>query len=97
MSEHIPLLSAVLASALWGLFGALVRVGISALRYKQLGQTIALYGLALYALIVLFTGAFVGIIFNFGKAGSFIGGYAGLDIIDGLHKAFKAKKIEVQK
>lgn len=97
MSEHLPVLSALLSSALWGLFGALVRVCISLLKARQLRSAITVRGFALYAFIVLMTGIFAGIIFNFGRAGSFIGGYAGIDIMEGFYKAFKGKKIEVQK
>ena len=96
MSEHILLLSAIFSSALWGLLGALARVLISLGEAKQLRRAISMRGFALYAFVILVTGAFVGIVFNFGKAGSFIGGYAGLDLMEALYKTFKSRKIEAQ-
>ena len=97
MSEHIVLLTTILSSALWGLLGALARVLISLGEAKQLRRAISIRGFALYAFIVLITGTFVGIVFNFGKAGSFIGGYAGLDLMEALYKTFKGREIETQK
>lgn len=96
MTEHIPVIAMVFSSALWGLLGALAKVLVSLSIARQLRRAIAVKGFALYAFIVLATGIFAGIIFNFGRAGSFIGGYAGLDLMEGFYKAFKGRKIEVQ-
>ena len=78
----------------FGIMGALVRVLVVALKTTQLKQKVSYPGLSVYAAVVLSVGAFSGILLSYGKVLSFLGGYAGLDLIDGYYKIFKKKKIK---
>jgi hypothetical protein len=86
----------ILIAALFGIFGGLIRALITILKTKQIGK-VNLSGVTLYLIVVLAVGAFSGIILSFGKILSFLGGYAGLDLMEGYYKTMKSKKISVKK
>ena len=74
--------------------GGLVRILITSLKTIQLKKKLSFTGFGIYAIVVIAVGAFSGIILSYGKILSFLGGYAGLDLIDGYYKAFKKKQIK---
>ena len=47
-------------------------------------------------IVLIACGAFSGILFGFAKQLSFLGGYAGMDLIDGYYKHFKRKKFKIR-
>ena len=83
----------VITSAI-GIIGAIVRILITSLKTIQLKKKLSFTGFGIYAIVVIAVGAFSGIILSYGKILSFLGGYAGLDLIDGYYKAFKKKQIK---
>lgn len=84
----------ILAAAGFGIIGALVRILVTSLKTIRLKKKLSFAGFGLYAVVVIAIGAFSGIILGYGKILSFLGGYAGLDLIDGYCKAFKKKQIK---
>jgi ribose/xylose/arabinose/galactoside ABC-type transport system permease subunit len=92
----MPETSLILTAAGFGLLGGAVRVLVTSLKASVL-RKVSWKGLILYAIIVMFVGAFSGILLNFGKILSFLAGYAGLDLIEGYGKLFKSKKISLKK
>ena len=84
----------ILIAAGFGIIGGLVRILITSLKTIQLKKKLSFTGLGIYAIVVITIGAFSGIILSYGKILSFLGGYAGLDLIDGYYKAFKKKQIK---
>jgi hypothetical protein len=86
----------VLLAAIFGVFGGLVRALITILKTRQIHK-INFAGVMLYLIVVLAVGAFSGIVLSFGKILSFLGGYAGLDLIEGYYKTMKSKKVKLNK
>ena len=86
----------ILIAAGFGIMGGLVRILITSLKTIQLKKKLSFTGFGIYAIVVIAVGAFSGIILSYGKILSFLGGYAGLDLIDGYYKAFKKKQIKVK-
>ena len=84
----------ILIAAGFGIMGGLVRILITSLKTIQLKKKLSFTGFGIYAIVVIAVGAFSGIILSYGKILSFLGGYAGLDLIDGYYKAFKKKQIK---
>jgi len=84
----------ILIAAGFGIIGAIVRILITSLKTIQLKKKLSFTGFGIYAIVVIAVGAFSGIILSYGKILSFLGGYAGLDLIDGYYKAFKKKQIK---
>ena len=85
----------ILIAAGFGIFGGLTRLLVISLRTIQLKKQKTSYtNLFIYGLILIFTGAFSGIILSYGKILSFLGGYAALDLMDGYYKIFRNKKIK---
>jgi len=84
----------ILIAAGFGILGAIVRILITSLKTIQLKKKLSFTGFGIYAIVVIAVGAFSGIILSYGKILSFLGGYAGLDLIDGYYKAFKKKQIK---
>jgi hypothetical protein len=92
----MPETNLVLYGALFGLLGGVVRFLVTSLKASTI-RKISWKGLILYGIIVIFIGAFSGILLNFGNVLSFLAGYAGLDLIEGYAKVFKKKKISMKK
>ena len=84
----------ILIAAGFGIIGGLVRILITSLKTIQLKKKLSFTGFGIYAIVIIAIGAFSGIILSYGKILSFLGGYAGLDLIDGYYKAFKKKQIK---
>ncbi len=85
----------ILVAAIFGIFGGLVRALVTILKVKQIRE-INFAGAFLYFVVVLAVGAFSGVVLSFGKVLSFLGGYAGLDLLDGYYKTMKSKKINLK-
>ena len=83
----------ILTAAGFGIIGALVRILITSLKALQASK-ISRQGFLIYFITVIAIGSFSGIILGYGKILSFLGGYAGLDLINGYYKSFKRKKIK---
>ena len=92
----MPETTLVLYAALFGLLGGAVRFLVTSLKASVV-RKVSWRGLILYGVIVLFVGAFSGVLLNFGRVLSFLAGYAGLDLIEGYAKVFKSKKISLKK
>ena len=84
----------ILIAAGFGIIGGLVRILVTSLKTIQLKKKLSFTGFGIYAIVIIAIGAFSGIILSYGKILSFLGGYAGLDLIDGYYKAFKKKQIK---
>ena len=84
----------VLIAAGFGIAGGLTRFLITSLKTMQFERKISFEKLSIYAVVLIFIGAFSGIILGYGNAISFLGGYAGLDLMDGYYREFKKKKIK---
>ena len=83
-----------LTGAMFGLLGGLFRFLITSLKASVV-RKVSVKGLVLYGVIVIFVGAFSGVLLNFGKVLAFLAGYAGLDLIDGYYKVFRKKKMKL--
>lgn len=86
----------ILISMGLGILGAFARVLIVMLKCWQLNIKLNL-GFALYSLVAIVIGAFCGIVLGYGAVLSFLAGYAGLDLIEGIYNVFKRKKITFEK
>ena len=82
---------------LFGMMGGLVRVFIGSLKTYQVEGKIDKGSLGIYLISLLVIGAFTGIILSYGKVLSFLGGYAGIDLIEGFYKTFMGKSIKVKR
>ena len=92
-----PILSTTLIAAGIGAAGGAVRIIISAIKRKQIGMGISRNAFAVFLFIYLIMGALSGLLLGgSGKAMSFLGGYAAVDLMDVYHKSFKKKKIKVK-
>jgi hypothetical protein len=91
------LLTQVLISALFGTCGAIARVLIDTVKFFQIKTKILVSGLSLYGLVVIVTGTLAGILLDYGKIGSALAGYVGLDLVDGIYGQFKKSKIEAKR
>ncbi len=85
----------LLISAAGGGSGAILRVLVFIKKAKKLDKPLARPGLLLYTLTALVIGIFSGIMLDYGIAGSFLAGYAGMDLMKGYRTAFKKTKIKV--
>ena len=86
----------LISSIGFGILGGVARVLIDFLRTYQSGEKINFKRMWIYFFIVIVAGAFSGIVLDFGKTLSFLGGYAGLDLINGYYRTFKNKKIKIK-
>jgi len=80
---------------LFGLIGALVRVLVSLLKTYSNEKKVFLNVFVLYALTAVLVGAVSGMLLGFDKPLALLGGYAGLDLIDGYQKMFIKRKMKV--
>jgi len=79
----------------FGMIGGAVRVLISYMKNSGGDDKINKKVFALYTLILLIIGAFVGVVLGYSKTLSFLAGYAGIDLIDGFYKTFMKKKVKM--
>ena len=86
----------VLASAGFGILGSILRIGVAATKIMQLKRKIRTHGIFFYAIVAIVSGAFAGIMLNYGWLGSFLAGYMALDLMEGFYNQFKKTKIKVQ-
>jgi len=83
----------LISAALFGILGAVVRTAADFLKCNILKEKITSQGIIFYAFSVVAIGAFLGIVLDYGWAVSFIGGYAGQDVLEGLYQAIKKVKV----
>ena len=86
----------ILISAFFGILGALVRVLVDFVKVYSLERNVDYKRFLFYVIVVISIGAFSGIVLGYNKALGFLGGYAGLDLLDGYYKNFKKKKIKFE-
>jgi len=86
----------ILLSALYGILGGVVRAIVTIFKIGHV-KKINLSGILLYSLVMVVIGAFSGIVLGFGSMLSFLGGYAGLDLMEGYAKTMRDKKIKLEK
>jgi len=85
-----PLLSAIG----YGILGGFLRILVTLLKTFQAKQEINWNGMFVYVIVLLAVGAFSGIVLGYGTIISFLGGYAGIDLLDGYYKSFSKKKLK---
>ena len=78
----------ILIPIIYGVLGGIIRTLVDLLRLKEEKRKITNQGFIFYAMVLLFVGAFSGIILGYNKPLSFLGGYAGLDLMDGYYNHF---------
>ena len=86
----------LLISIFYGLLGGFTRLLVGLLKSYHSKEKPKFERIWFYILIVLSAGAFSGIILGISKTLSFLGGYAGLDLLDGYFKAFKKKQVRIK-
>ena len=77
----------------FGALGGLVRILVEGMKNWSLGR-FSWRGFLIYSFALLIIGAFSGLMLGFSKLLGFLGGYAGIDLMDGFYTAFKKKKIK---
>ncbi len=77
----------------FGIGGGAVRIGVTILKALQQKQKIQPKGMIFYSIVMIAAGAFSGIVLGYNNVLSFLGGYAGIDLMDGYYKSFSSKKI----
>ena len=82
-------------AASYGFIGAFIRVLISLLKTYADAKKVFWNVFWLYALTAILVGVMSGVLIGFDKSLAVLGGYAGLDLIDGYYKAFMKRKIKV--
>ena len=82
-------------AVLYGFIGAVIRVLVSVLKNYANNKKIIWNMLLLYALTAILVGVVSGILIGFDKSLALLGGYAGLDLIDGYYKMFMKRKIKI--
>ena len=80
----------------YGILGGLARLFIDLIKNYQLKKKLDLNKFGFYIILLIAFGAFCGIVFGFAKQLSFLGGYSGLDLIDGNYKHFRRKKFKIR-
>jgi len=80
----------------YGLLGGFTRLLVGLLKSYNSKEKPKLNRIWFYILIVLSAGAFSGIVLGVSKTLSFLGGYAGIDLLDGYFKAFKRKEVRIK-
>mgnify|MGYP001615174654 CR=1 FL=1 len=83
-------------SMIFGILGGIARLLIDLIKSYQLEKRVNFSKFGFYIILLIAFGAFSGIVFGFAKQLSFLGGYAGLDLIDGYYKHFKRKKFKIR-
>ena len=80
----------------YGVLGGVARLCVDLIKTYQLKKKIDFRKFGFYIILIIAFGAFSGIIFGFAKQLSFLGGYSGMDLIDGYYKHFKRKKFKIR-
>ena len=84
-----------LVISIWyGILGGLIRLLVSLLKNYQTSGKIEFNRLWFFFILLICVGAFSGIVLGISKQLSLLGGYAGIDLLDGYYKSFKRKKIK---
>lgn len=91
------LLYTFLISAGLGIIGSLARVIANYIGALQSPHKIDHPRFFIYASVIIAIGAFMGIALSFSKPLSILGGYMGLDLVEGYYKVFKKTKVDVKK
>ncbi|MEK6825744.1 MAG: hypothetical protein AABY00_03080 [Nanoarchaeota archaeon] len=91
------LVGRVLFAAGWGVLGAVLRFSFDIFKLTQTKSVIHVQGLLVYGSVILITGILAGILLDYGWIGSLIAGYAGLDLVEGIHNQFKKTKVEIKR
>lgn len=81
---------------IYGILGGVARLVVDLIKSYQLKRKINFRRFGFYIILLIGFGAFSGIVFGFMKQLSFLGGYAGLDLIDGYYKHFRRKKFKIR-
>ncbi len=89
-------MSELTTAIVFGILGGTARLLVDLIKSYQLKRKINFTKFGFYVILLISFGAFSGIIFGFAKQLSFLGGYAGLDLIDGYYKHFKRKKFKIR-
>jgi len=89
-------MSELTTAILFGILGGAARLLVDLIKTYQLKKKIDFRRFGFYIILLISFGAFSGIIFGFAKQLSFLGGYAGMDLIDGYYKHFKRKKFKIR-
>ena len=89
-------MSDLFSSMLYGIGGGLVRLIIDLIKTRQQKKKLDQSKFLFYMVVLIVCGAFSGILFSFAGQLSFLGGYAGMDLIDGYYKHFKRKKFKIR-
>ena len=84
----------LIVSITFGVLGGIIRLFVSLLKSIKTKEKINYKKAWFYLIFLVTTGAFSGIVLGFNKQLSFLGGYAGMDLLDGYFKSFNAKKIK---
>ena len=87
----------LLLSASFGALGAVLRVLVTLKKYHEIYKSMRRESFLTYAVCAVVIGVFSGIILDFGMIGSFLAGYAGVDLMKGYYAAFKKTKINVRR
>ena len=85
----------IFISAGFGIMGGAVRTLIGFLKTVQVKHKVKPSSLAVYGVILIIIGAFSGIVLGYGKVLSFLGGYAGIDLIASYYKTFVKRKVRI--
>ena len=91
----MPLLTEILLAGLFGLVGGLARSVAGLLKVMSIKMKLRWSYWTLNAIISGIIGILVGMIFSFDYRASALGGFAGLDVLEGIYKAFAVQKVYV--
>ena len=86
----------LISSIIYGITGGLARLVVDLIKTYMSKKKPNFTRLGFYIILLIAFGAFSGIIFGFAGQLSFLGGYAGLDLIDGYYKHFRRKKFKIR-
>ena len=86
----------LLSSIGYGILGALLRVLVSTSKYLEVKKKVNTQGVLFFSIVALVSGAFAGIILNYGRIGSVLAGYGAIDLMEGFYTSFKKTKINIK-
>ena len=81
----------------FGIIGAAVRALSDLLYARALEVKSSFNGVITYVLLISIIGIFASIVLSFSPVLSFLGGYAGVDLVAGYYKLMISKKIAIKK
>ncbi|MBU1136297.1 MAG: hypothetical protein KJ559_02200 [Nanoarchaeota archaeon] len=85
----------ILTSFLFGIFGGMIRASTLFLELWKLKRW-SKWGMIVTGITLLAAGGLGGIIFDISWIFSLLGGYAAMDLLGSISKAFKKKKIKIE-